>query len=302
MHARTPLLARAWRVGALPSATLALAALALPAFAQFPDVLSESECAGCAARVGPPPFDGIWSSALTAAAESDWALEDFFCFAACTKEGRAAAERLLTGSETAHRSVLELYPHAVAANVRSVGRAEAAGSPSAQLPGFSCDRVGFAAQVVSPLPLEIVIAADHVVLHYEEFGAVRKVSLDGHAAAGHGGGAAFGTSKGRFEDGELVVETSGIPAGRLSEWLGGLVHSDALHAVERYSVSADGRWLDLTLTLDDPATLVKPLVVTKRWLRTPRARILHYGCDVMSAGLSGVFAEYLDPRIIEARR
>ena len=109
-------------------------------------------------------------------------------------------------------------------------------------------------------------------------------------------------SRGRFEDGVLVVETNGIPAGRLSEWLGGLAHRDALHAVERYSVSADGRWLDLTLTLDDPATLVKPLVVTKRWVRAPRARILHYGCDVMSAGLSGVFAEYLDPRIIEARR
>ncbi len=99
-----------------------------------------------------------------------------------------------------------------------------------------------------------------------------------------------------------MVETSGVPAGRLSDWLGGFAHSDALHTIELYSVSPDGRWLDLELTLVDPVTLAKPLVVTKRWLRTPGARIMHHGCDVMSAGLGGVFAEYLDPRIIDARR
>jgi hypothetical protein len=73
----------------------------------------------------------------------------------------------------------------------------------------------------------------------------------------------------------------------------------ALHAIERYAVDADGLWLDLTLTLDDPATLAKPLVVTKRWVRAPRARIAHHDYDVMSAGSTGVFAEYLD-RDVEA--
>jgi hypothetical protein len=304
MRARTRLLARVGCAAVLPGAAIALAALALPAFAQFPDVLSQSECPGCAARLTPAPFDGVWSSALTAGVETGWELAQFFCFAACTSEGRAVAERLLAGSETAHRSAPELYPLAVAANVRSVERisAETAGSRSVRLPGFSCERLGFAAQVVSPLPLQIETEADRVLLRYEELGVVRTISLNGPVAPAHGARAAFGMSTGRFEHGALVVDTRGILAGRLSEWLGGLAHSDALRAVERYSVSADGRWLDLTLTLDDPATFVEPLVVTKRWLRTPRARIMHHGCDVMSTGLSGVFAEYLDPSIIEARR
>jgi hypothetical protein len=286
----------------LSSVVFSLAAVALPALAQFPDVLSESECPGCGARFA--SFAGLWSSPLTAAAEPGWALEDFFCVAACTVEGRAAARGLLADAETAHRSALELYPDAFAANVRSVGRHSARASgplATGRLPGFSCDHPGLAAQVVSPLPLQIETEAERVVLRYEESGAERSIPLDGDTRS-HGDRTSFGVSKGRFERGVLVVETSGIPAGRLSDWLGGLPHSDALHALERYSVSADGQWLVLELTLEDPATLAKPLVVTKRWRRTPQEHLARHVCDVMSAGLSGVFAEYLDPRIIDARR
>jgi hypothetical protein len=250
-------------------------------------------------------LDGVWSSTLTAAAEPDWLLDDFFCFAACTKEGRLAGERLLASPESAHRSTLELYPQAVAANVRSVERLAAAAAAAPRwtperLPGFQCDRPGFASQVVSPLPLEIETEEDRVTLRYEEFGAERAISLD--PTRPRGDGLAFGTSKGRFEHGVLVVETTGIRAGRLSEWLGGFAHSDALQATERYSVSIDGRSLLLLLTLEDPATLAGPLVVTKRWLRAAHSRIVSYRCDFMSAGLGGVFAEYLDPRVIDARR
>jgi hypothetical protein len=210
---------------------------------------------------------------------------------------------LLTSPESAHRSALELYPQAVAANVRSVERLAAAGVPRwtpERLPGFRCDRPGFASQVVSPLPLEIETEADRVTLRYEELGAERTISLG--QARPHGDGRTFGVSKGRFEHGVLVIETTGIRAGRLSEWLGGFAHSDALRATERYSVSVDGRSLLLLLTLEDPATLAEPLMVTKRWLRAPHSRIASYGCDIMSAGLGGVFAEYLDSRLIDARR
>jgi hypothetical protein len=307
MCARALLWTHVRRAGALPTAAFSVAALALPALAQFPNVLSESECPGCGARFAPAPFDGTWSSVLTAAASPGWALADFFCFAACTIEGRADTERLLAGPESRHRSALELYPQAMAANVRSVERVSAvAPDPSraspGRLPGFSCDRLGIAAQVVSPLPLEIETKSDRVVLRYEEFGAERTISLDGERAPPQGDRASFGVSKGRFEHGVLEVRTSGVPAGRLSDWLGGFAHSDALHTIELYSVSPDGRWLDLEFTLVDPVTLAKPLVVTKRWLRTPGARIMRHGCDVMSAGLSGVFAEYLNPRVIDARR
>lgn len=298
------------RSGLRSAVALVLAVLALPAIAQFPDVLAGPECPGCGGRSESAAFAGTWSSALTAAAEPGWALADFYCFAACTAEGRAEAERLLAGRETAHRSALELYPLAVAANVRSVLRVAVVAAnplrpPDAGLPGLSCDAAGLVGQVVSPLPLEIATTRDRVLLRYEEHGVERAIPLDGaggNRAAASTERTSFGASMGHFERGVLVIETSNVPPGRLSGWLGGFGHSGALRAVERYSVSADGRWLDLELTLHDPATLVGPLVVTKRWLRTPRARLAHHGCDVMSAGLGGTFAEYLDPRFIEARR
>jgi hypothetical protein len=300
MCARAPASTRVWLAGVLSCVALAALALSRPVLAQVPDVPSR-ECPGCLAQPAPARFDGIWSSALTAGGEPGWALADYFCFAACSSEGRAEAERLLAGAETAQRPALELYPRAVAANSRSVEQLAAGLAPSdGQLPGFSCDPHGFAAQVVSPLPLEIRSDAGRVTLRYEEFAAERAIAFGGAPADPHG--AALGVSTGRFEGDALVVETRGIPAGRLSKSLGGFAHSDALRTVERYSVSADGRWLDLVLTLDDPATLAKPLVVTKRWVRAPRARIARHACDVMSAGLGGVFAEYLDPAIIDSRR
>jgi hypothetical protein len=263
---------------------------------------AQTECPTCVPQLE-PSLAGTWSSTLTAAAEPGWALDDYFCFAACTDAARAHAQRLLGSAETAHHAALELYARGVAANLGSVKRLSRAAGDEARpspLPGFSCAPQGYAAQVVSPLPLEIVVGRDRALLRYEEFAVERTIWLA--AQNRHGMSSSFGESKGRFEGGALVVETAVIPAGRLSDWLGGFAHSDDLRAIERYSVSADGRWLELELTLEDPATLYEPLVVTKRWVRAPHARIAQHRCDVMSGGLSGVFAEYLDPRVIDARR
>ena len=70
----------------------------------------------------------------------------------------------------------------------------------------------------------------------------------------------------------------------------------AIHATERYTTSDDGAWLQLALEVVDPQAQETPLVVTKRWRRVPGVEMVHYGCDVMSGQLEGVFTEYLDPR------
>jgi hypothetical protein len=170
------------------------------------------------------------------------------------------------------------------------------------MPALPCGRPSFGEQVLSPLPLEIERGPGRLVLRYEELGVERTIFLEGHAAAAGVSARPLGVSMGRLDHGTLVVETLGIPAGRLSGWLGSIAHSEHLRAIERYSLGADGRSLELVLELDDPHTFSRPLVVTKRWQRTPAARIASYQCDAMSAGLEGVLAEYLDPRDIDARR
>jgi hypothetical protein len=292
----------------------ASAGFELPANAQFPDVLSAEECPGCRE---PYQLAGTWSTPLTSSDDPAWRLEDFFCFIGCTAEARSNATAVLANPANATRPWTELYPKVVAENARSAstlarGPADA-GTGAAWVPleisepSFACDPRGFASQVVSPLPLKIEQRAGHVVLRYEELGVERTLTLEtpgarSQAPTSRNASMPFGVSTARFENGALVVETTDIPAGRLHAWFGGTPHSDGLRAIERYTTSDDGNSLELVLELEDPEALRQPLVITKRWRRVPGAQILHYACDVMSGQLENVFAEYVDPAKLDARR
>jgi hypothetical protein len=307
MNIAQPIL-RGLRTSALRAAAVAWAAsiFGLPADAQFPDALSDIECPGCRAHLEarvqpaeaaqadtqgkpgpearPPQLAGTWSSALTSSDDPAWALEDFFCVVACTRETRASATALLEDPANAHRPMAELLARAATA------------------PKFACDPHGFASQVVSPLPLEIRQQPGRVVLRYEEFAAERTILLDGHVSHSAHHAWPLGVSKGRFEDGAFVVETTHTPSGRLYDGLGDGVHSDKLRAIERYTTSPDGNWLFLVLRLEDPEALREPLILLKSWRRTPNAEILSHHCDVMSGQLEGVAAEYFDPAKLDERR
>ena len=268
-------------ITAAATASFALGALlaATPARAQFPDVLSADECPGCAAAWATHDesrFSGVWSSALTSATDPAWAAEDFACFIACTPAARAHAATALLREIAAERDAYPLFE-------------------------FACDARGFATQVVSPLPLRIEVSAAQVALHYEEQGATRTVPLVAHDATASREPSLLGTSTARLEHGALVIETRGIAPRRFYGWFGGRPPSDQLRATERYTTSADGAWLNLRLELVDPAAPTASLVLTKRWRRVPGAEIAHYGCDVMSGQLQGVFAEFVDPALVERR-
>jgi hypothetical protein len=194
---------------------------------------------------------------------------DFACVTACTADARARAAALVAEPR---EPAAELLPPLAALNARGLR--------------FGCDALGFVDQVVSPLPLTIRRADGAIVLRYEERGATRAISLDGVERAPSPGDARLGVSTARFERDALVVKTRGA----------------SVNATERYSVSADGRWLTLALEIRSDGKNERPVVLTKRWLRTPNAHIAASGCDVMSAGLEGSLADYLDPRKIEARR
>jgi hypothetical protein len=139
-------------------------------------------------------------------------------------------------------------------------------------------------------------------MHYEEHGATRTLPLAARETTTPHEPSLLGTSSAHFEHGALVVETRGISARRFYGWFGGRPPSDQLRATERYTTSADGAWLNLSLELVDPVAHDAPLALTKRWRRVPGAAIAHNGCDVMSGQLEGVFAEYIDPARVEERQ
>jgi hypothetical protein len=272
--------------------------------AQFPDILSDAECPGCRATLDQTPsvFSGVWTTPLTAADDPAWSIEDFACFVGCTVEARAHAGQLLRDPGNARRTILELLPMAIATNRRSVTHAHGIDHHPTALagPAFACDPLGFASQVLSHLPMQIEQYADRIVLRYEELGARRTVFLSEHTAQTET--TPFGVSRGRILGRALIVETSDIPAGRLHAWFGGGLHSGRLRAIETYTLSEDGDWLDLNLELHDPETLREPLIVTKRWRRASGLGLARHYCDIMSGQLGPVFAEYVDPKTIDARR
>jgi hypothetical protein len=79
----------------------------------------------------------------------------------------------------------------------------------------------------------------------------------------------FGESIGRYENGELVVDTVGLSTrNSYLDWFR-TPHSEKLHVVERYKVSADGGMLDVTVKVDDRDTFNEPLYMARRWRRCP---------------------------------
>ncbi len=80
----------------------------------------------------------------------------------------------------------------------------------------------------------------------------------------------FGESIGRYENGELVVDTIGLAAHPLSVIdMFRTPHTEKLHVVERYKVTADNKFLEVLVKIEDEDTFYEPMYATKRWKREP---------------------------------
>ena len=97
-----------------------------------------------------------------------------------------------------------------------------------------------------------------------------------------------GYSEGRYEGSTLVIETSRVTANYFFAQTGGGQHSDELRTVERYSVSDDGKVLELMFTVEDPVMLRAPWVWRKIWLAIPGVEIMEHDCHTIS-GQPGFF-------------
>lgn len=102
-----------------------------------------------------------------------------------------------------------------------------------------------------PFPLEIVQGSELLVIKMEYFDVVRiiHIGLDSHpdnlpaTTAGH--------SIARWEGDTLVVDTTRIKASTLLN--NGMNHTEDMHLVERFRLSADGNSLFITQVYEDPA-------------------------------------------------
>jgi hypothetical protein len=124
---------------------------------------------------------------------------------------------------------------------------------------------------------QIVQSPGYVTILHEEYRDRRIIPVDGRA---HGTIRQwFGDSVGHWEGDTLVVDTTNFVDKTNYEWASIWTRpSETLHLVERFK-RADADTLDYTITVDDPATFVKPWTAVIPISRIPDGtQIYEYAC------------------------
>jgi hypothetical protein len=153
-------------------------------------------------------------------------------------------------------------------------------------PENACVAPSAAFYMQAPFPMEIYAGRDLIVFRMEYFDQYRVVFLDGrahppsdapHSRSGH--------SVGHWEGDTLVVDTTHMTAGTFMN--NGFQHTDNLHMVERFRLSAEGSRLTATQVYTDPGTFAGRAARYLEWVKRPGEYVYPYDCDPGYADVSG---------------
>lgn len=138
---------------------------------------------------------------------------------------------------------------------------------------------------VSLFPIEFVHTPTKLVILYEYFWTFRSIPI-GVPHPDDSDPSFLGDSVGRWEGDTLVVDVTNFKAGG---WLGnGLVHSDALHLVERYT-RVDRDQMNYEVLIEDSKVLTRPFTQRNTLMLREGARLREYSC----------LENNLDPKLYE---
>jgi hypothetical protein len=243
---------------------------------------------GASAQTADPvaPFLGMWSGVFTTQDNEYWTLADIQCFVGCPLDFYNALSALLADPANDAVPAMALAGQSSAAwraafdaTLTPMGRQVLDANKPEDDPKFlNCQPYGFVREITNPLPMQISRDGDHLLVRYEEWSLLRPIYMDGRPHPTHRTPSLLGHSVGRVENGALVVETTRVTPDLISDDTHA-GHSGELRATERYTVHQDPHRLELTLTLTDPVTFTKPLVITKTWLYTPDVELVQDTCS-----------------------
>lgn len=150
-----------------------------------------------------------------------------------------------------------------------------AGRP-ANDPTAACIPPGFPRMMNMPYPMEIFQRPGQVAIFAEYQEQLRRIYTDGRKYDPDSDPSYNGFSVGRWENGDLIVETRGLRDDTyLTQY--GLKLSGELVVHERWR-QVDENTLTDTFTLVDPKALTRPWTVTKTFKRAPGVQIMQYVC------------------------
>lgn len=140
-----------------------------------------------------------------------------------------------------------------------------------------------------PYPFEVVHTAKVTLLIYEYDHMLRRVYTDGRTLPEEPDPLWMGTSVGRWDGTDFVVETIGFND---KTWLDrlGHAHSDKLKVTERFRRVGRDR-LELDITMEDPVALARPWKTTFFYELRPQWELGEISCS----------GDYLEWSTVEAR-
>jgi hypothetical protein len=144
-----------------------------------------------------------------------------------------------------------------------------------------------------PFHFQVVQTRGYLIIRHEEVN-VRIVPLDGRAHLPQSVSQWLGDSRGRWQDGTLVVETTNFREGRP---YAGAVATAHLRVVERFT-RVDAENIDYRFTVDDPTTWTKPWTASVPIART-HGQIYEYACHEGNYSLRNILT---GARALESRR
>lgn len=236
-----------------------------------------------------PPVDltGVWSTnSLDTLDNPAWDIVgQFSC--RCAAETYGYLDTLLYDPANDHLSAdeileaLETHTFAVIADrLTETGRATGEAFDLADDPAIQCERFGAFRTVLHADPIEFEIHDDRIIIRGEDLTVDRTVYMDGRAHPG-GPPTPAGHSIGWWEGRTLVVETVNVTPNLADDQLA-FHNSDQARGVERYTVSEDGRNLNVEFTIDDPVMLRAPLTIRRPRIFTPGVTLDRPPCEAIS--------------------
>jgi hypothetical protein len=226
--------------------------LTLPAWAQAParDIPRTTD--------GKPDLNGIWQVLSTAA----WDLED-----------HNASLRVPAGQGVVEGGEIPYQDSARAKKKENFERRDTQDPAEA-----ACYMPGVPRATYMPFPFEIIQSPKLVTISYEFAHARRSIFTDGTPHPSGFPDFWMGDSRGRWEGDTLVVDVTNLDD---RTWLdhAGNYHSDALHVVERYTLTDPDHML-YEATLEDPKVFTKPWKISMPLYRRveKNLKILEYEC------------------------
>jgi hypothetical protein len=185
------------------------------------------------------------------------------------------------------RAFARLFPEVTDATV-DVGAYPLTPAARAQLAEFdratdnptaNCMPKGMPTIMEAPYPIEFVREPNgDILLKLEEYDLERLIYMNPNATRELPAPMPLGHSTGRWEGATLVVTTTRISWPFFSQL--GIRQSPAVEIVERFTPAADGARLDYEMTVTDPATFTRPVVLKQHWLWLPSVKLLPYECTV----------------------